>query len=361
MNLRSIKDLAAKDLQGKKVLLRLDLDVPIHLEGHVTESFRLERCLPTVQYLQERGAKTIIIGHIGKDGSQSLKPVAQWFQKRIQLGFIPSLELTEIFDTLQPGGVVMVENLRENEGEQANDLAFAKKLAALGQIYINDSFATCHRAHASIVGLAALLPSYAGLNVLAEVENLSQAFNPEHPFIFILGGAKFGTKVPLIEKLLPSTDQIFISGALANTFYQARGEDVKDSLVDENLDLVKPYLANPKIILPEDKIWANNKILDAGPKSVEQLKQLISTAKFILWNGPLGNFENGYTAATDAVAAAVAASGAKSIVGGGDTVASIQRLNLLDRFTFVSTGGGAMLDFLASSGDLPGLKALQVK
>ena len=357
--LNSIKNLEPKKLHGKRVLLRLDLDVPIHLEGYVTEDFRLRRSLPTVRYLKEAGAKVIIIGHIGDAGEESLKPVAQWFDKNLpETGFVPSLELKEVLDTMYAGNVLMLENLRRSPGEKTNDPVFAKQLAKLGDIYVNDSFATSHRQHASIVGIPEFLPSYAGLNLEQEVEQLSKTFNSEHPFLFILGGAKFDTKVPLLEKFLQIADTIYISGALANTFYKARGDEVKDSLVDKNIDLAKPFLGQPKIILPDDLVWSNNKILDAGPKAVEQLKQLINQAKFILWNGPLGNFEDGFTQATDETAKAIAASGAYSIIGGGDTVAAIEKLNLLDKFSFVSTGGGAMLDFLAN-GTLPGIEALK--
>jgi 3-phosphoglycerate kinase len=358
--LNSVKTLDKKKLHGKRILLRLDLDVPIHLEGYVTEDFRLQRCLPTVRYLKEAGAKVIIIGHIGSDGEESLKPVAQWFDKNLpQTGFVPSLELKEVLDTMYAGNVLMLENLRRLPGEKGNDEAFAKQLAKLGDIYVNDSFATSHRKHASIVGLPKFLPSYMGLNLEQEVEQLSKAFQPQHPFLFILGGAKFDTKGPLVEKFLQLADTVFISGALANSFYKARGDEVKKSLVDENLDLVKPFLGNPKIILPDDLVWKDEKILDAGSKAVEQLKKLISEARFILWNGPLGNFEDGFTQATDEAAKAVAASGAFSVIGGGDTIASIEKLNLLDKFGFVSTGGGAMLDFLANNGKLPGLEALE--
>ena len=357
--LNSIKTLDKKKLHGKRAFLRLDLDVPIPLEGYVTEDFRLRRCLPTLRYLKEAGAKVIIIGHIGSDGEESLKPVAQWFDKNLpQTGFVPSLELKEVLETMYAGNVLMLENLRRSPGEKGNDPAFAKQLVKLGDIYVNDSFATSHREHASIVGLPKFLPSYAGLNLEQEVEQLSKAFQPEHPFLFILGGAKFSTKVPLVEKFLQTAETIYISGALANTFYKARGDDVKDSLVDDNLDLVKPFLGQPKIILPDDLVWSKNKILDAGPRAVEQLRQLINQAKFILWNGPLGNFENGFTQATDETAKAIAVSSAYSIVGGGDTIASIEKLNLLGKFGFVSTGGGAMLDFLAN-GTLPGIEVLK--
>ncbi len=340
--LKSIKDLAPAELKAKRVLARLDLDVPITGEGKVGEEFRLRRCLPTLEYLKQAGAEIIVIGHIGKDGTKSLAPVRAWLQTNFDL-------------TLR-----VEENLRSNPGELANDANFAKELAALGDIYVNDAFATCHRQHASIVGVPKLLPSYAGLNVINEVEQLSRAFQPEHPFLFVLGGLKFATKVPLVEKFLNSADRIFIGGALANTFFKARGDDIGASMVDENVDLAGPYLANSKVILPVDVVWRDNRILDAGVKTIEQLKALIDQAKFILWNGPLGQFEDGFSQATEALAKILASRsdlGICTIVGGGDTVTAIDKLNLLDRFTFVSTGGGAMLQFLGG-GSLPGLEAL---
>ncbi|MBI2100197.1 MAG: phosphoglycerate kinase [Candidatus Vogelbacteria bacterium] len=339
LSLKSIQDLSPQELQGKQVLVRLDLDVPI-TNGKVTEEFRLRRALPTVQYLKDAGAKIVVVGHIGGDGEKSLAPVAEWLRDN----FDPNLQVEE--------------NLRRDPGEMGNDPAFAEKLAALGEIYVNDAFATCHREHASIVGVPKLLPSYAGLNLIREVEQLSAAFAPEHPFLFILGGVKFSTKAPLVSKFLKSADQIFIGGALANNFFKARGDEVGESLVDENWGLVKSFLNESKIILPIDTVISDKKILDIGSKSVEELKKLIAATKFVLWNGPLGNFEVGFGQATEKIARAIAQSGIRSIVGGGDTVTAIEKLNLLDRFGFVSTGGGAMLDFLAR-GTLPGLEALK--
>ena len=326
LQLKSIKERPVSEWRGKKVLVRLDLDVPLR-NGAVTDDFRLRRALPTLNFLLDAGADLTIIGHLGRRG-ESIAPVRA---RLVELAGRP---------------LRILENLRRDGREEANKPAFAAELAVGQEIFVNEAFAVCHRAHASVVGLPALLPSYAGLNLQAEVENLSRALNPPRPSLLILGGAKFETKAPLLQKFLLFYDTIFIGGALANNFFKARGEVVGQSLVDENWEQVRPFLNEPKIKLPADKVISDDKILDIGPQAVEELKALIAAAKFTLWSGPLGNFENEFGAATE------------SIVGGGDTLAALAELNLLESFTFVSTGGGAMLEFLAQGGVLPGLEAL---
>ncbi len=370
INLNSIKELSPDKLRNQRVLLRLDLDVPLSETGEVVEDFRLKRCLPTLQYLIASGAKVIILGHLGKDGSKSLAPVAKWFEQSASI----KLEFKKDLEDSGLDKVIMLENLRSWSGEKANDPNFAKQLALLGDLYVNDSFATCHRQHASIVGLPQLLPAYAGLNLIKEVEHLSAVFDPPAPFLFILGGAKFETKIPLLEKFLSLTDNIFIGGALANSFFKALNYEVGISTVDDHSNLIKPFLSlsQTKIILPIDviveragkssvklvqEVLPDENILDVGPESIKRLASLINQAKFILWNGPLGHFERGYRGATNQLAQLIASSGAESVVGGGDTITAIQALDLFDQFSFVSTGGGAMLDFL-SRGTLPGIEAL---
>jgi phosphoglycerate kinase len=268
---------------------------------------------------------------------------------------------------------LLCENIRLYDGEKKNDEAFAKKLAALGKYYVNDGFSVSHRKHASIVGIPKFLPGYLGLQFEEEIKNLSQVFDPPQPFLFILGGAKFDTKLPLVEKFLTIADTIVIAGALANDVYKARGWNVGDSLVaDADIDL-SALSTNPKIVVPQDVLIkvqgkdtivdADNvpdgaNILDVGPESMKIFSQILTGTKAVLWNGPLGNYENGYKQPTLKLAKLIAETGGLTVLGGGDTLAAIQELGIEDTFTFVSTGGGAMLDFLAE-GTLPGLEALK--
>lgn len=318
--LRTIKDLPPAALAGKRALVRVDLNLPL-AEGEITNDFRLRQALPTLKFLLEAGASITAISHLS-DSRASLEPVI----KRLKI-LLPE--------------VVLLENLRQHPGEEANDPAWAAELAAGHDLFVNDAFAVCHRAHASVVGIPKLLPSYAGLLVEREVAELSRAFQPEHPFIFILGGAKLSTKIPLLEKFLPLADQIFLGGDLLNHVAEL-GE-----LPDRG-----------KIIIPEQVAREGTHIKDVDPAALAVLAPLLSAAKFILWNGPLGQFEAGHLAGTEALAKLVSEGPAYSIVGGGDTVAAIEQLGLAERFGFVSTGGGAMLDFLAT-GTLPGLEALR--
>ncbi len=359
-----------KDLRGKSVLLRLDLNVPIQ-DGKVLDDFRIKASLPTLDYLKQAGARVVIMSHIGEGGQETLQPVADY----LGLPLLP-LKLDTLkseLSSLQPGQAVLLENLRQDPREVANDSNFAAELASLGDIYVNDAFSVSHRKHASIVSLPKLLPSYAGFLIQSEVEHLSMAFNPEHPFLFIIGGAKFETKINLVRRFIDLADKIFIGGALANTLLKKKGYEVGTSLVDDksiDLDFV---LNSEKVILPSDvsvidgagrvikpadQVLADENILDIGSEALAELEHMISGAKFVLWNGPLGNFERGFKSMTEDLAKYIAASGAQAIVGGGDTLAAISGLGILDRFAFVSSGGGAMLDFLAN-GTLPGIEALE--
>jgi phosphoglycerate kinase len=254
-------------------------------------------------------------------------------------------------------------------------MSLAEDLANLADIYVNDAFPVSHREHASIVSLPKKLPGYIGFQFKKEIDNLSKAFNPEHPFLFILGGAKFETKINLVRKFLDLADKVFLGGALVNSVFKRMGYEVGVSLVDDgmlNLDFV---LNNPKIILPRDvsvrgpvgdgvklptEVRKDKNILDIGDETLGDLVAEVGRAKYILWNGPLGNYEKGFDMMTKKTAEAIANSGATTIVGGGDTLAVIESLGIMDKFTFVSSGGGAMLDFLAN-GTLPGLEALELK
>lgn len=365
-----VSKLTKRDLKGIRVLLRVDFNVPI-LGGRVQNDFRIERSLETIQYLTERGARVVIISHMG-DAKASLKPVAERLSKYIQAGFYPGLDAKDLIRGMLEGGILVLENLRREEGEKKNDKKFAQKLADLADIYVNDAFSACHREHASMVGVAKLLPSYAGFLIEDEIKHLSKVFKPTHPFFFVLGGAKFSTKMPLVKKFLPVADRVLIGGALANDIYKAEGLEVGRSLVDKDNKSAKPFVKEDKIMTPREvvvtgfsiatkdvaEVEKREMIVDASPEWVASVAPFVKRAKFILWNGPIGNFENGYSSGTKTLAKLIADSKAFSIVGGGDTISAIEELNLMDKFSFVSTGGGAMLDFLAN-GTLPGIEVLK--
>ena len=269
-----------------------------------------------------------------------------------------------------PGDVLLLENLRLSEEEEVNDGMFARSLAGLADIYVNEAFSVSHRRHASIVGVPEHLPSYAGFRLAEEVKHLEEALTPPAPFVFVLGGAKFETKVPLIRKFAARADTVFVGGALANDLFEAKGLETGTSLVSHADFDLSDVLERENVILPEDVITddgatkapsaveKDEAIMDAGPASVETLAAAVKSASFVVWNGPLGDYEHGYTDGTLGLAKAIGQSEARSVVGGGDTLAAIEELNILDQFSFVSTGGGAMLSYLAHE-DLPGLKALR--
>lgn len=302
----------AGNLQGKCVLVRVDWSVPIK-EGRVINDYQIKATLPTLKYLQEAGAKVIVATHLEStsDSMDSLKPYL-------------------------PEGMELLPNLRENAGEQANSEEFAKELASKADIYVNEAFPESHRPYASIVSVPKFLPSFAGLRFAEEVAALSKAFYPPHLFLLILGGAKIETKLPLVEKFAHIADTIFIGGAMAKRASE--------------LELSK----NTKVMFPTGDLSA----LDANAETLAILKKKIAEAKFIIWNGPLGQYETGYTEYTHVLAQALAEAKAEVIIGGGDTLAAIESLNLLNQFSFVSTGGGAMITFLAT-GTLVGIEALK--
>lgn len=358
-------------LRGKKVLLRLDLNVPIK-DGLVVDTFRIDRIIPTVDFLVSQGAKVIIVSHLGENGEQSLSPVAGYLSKKFNTVFFPDWNNLFHIEETSFEEVAILENVRRVDGEMSNNLKTAKRLAALADIYVNEAFSVSHREQASVVGVAKFLPSYIGPLFYEECEKLSRVFSPQHPFLFILGGRKFKTKVPLLKKFIKQADQIFIGGALANSFLKKRGLGVGDSLLDDDLSEVTPFLSTDRIILPRDVVTEKNKeifvrqadqikpkeiVVDVGPETLNDLHPLIKDASFILWNGPLGNFEKGFNKATLDTARMISQSKAFSIVGGGDTVSAIADLGLVKEFGFVSTAGGAMLEFLAK-GTLPGIKAI---
>src|ERR1035437_6057979 len=386
--MKTIKDIEV--LKGVKVLVRVDYNVPV-ANGVVVDDFRIRKSLQTISFLKEKGARIILISHIESgektsSGEPSLQPVADQLKKLgVTCTFVDNYRNANIVvETLVDGDIVLLENLRVNPGEKKNDPAFAKALASLADIYINEAFPVSHRAHASVVGVPGFLPSYAGFVFADEVAHLSAAFTPKHPFIFILGGAKFETKLPLIEKFMKNADKVFVGGALANNFFKEKGLNVGTSLISPEDFNLKRYFNDPKLLLPIDVVVSDgtdvpkikrivevsdgDTIMDAGPKTTALLQGLLSEKPAqVLWNGPLGAYEKGFKQPTIDLAKAIAESsahdGVNTIVGGADTLATISDIKevtgktIESDFSFVSTGGGAMLDFLAN-GTLPGIEAL---
>ncbi|PIR45129.1 MAG: phosphoglycerate kinase [Candidatus Vogelbacteria bacterium CG10_big_fil_rev_8_21_14_0_10_51_16] len=390
---------------GKRVFLRACLNAPME-NGKLTNSFRLRRLQPTIQALREVGAKVILAGYLSHEVTCGFKPVAEFLGVEL-LDTLDPRQLQERAGRLGSGEVVMLPNLRRDPREEKNDLTFAHELASLADVYVNDAFPDSHREYSSIIGIPRLLPSLLGPQFQLEIEHLSKAFSPAHPFLFILGGAKFSTKEPLVSGFLESADHIFITGALANTFFKAKGYEVGTSLIEPDevvcpktgpeallpdafgpprracfrgdYQRLRDLMENKKILLPidvtvqglrgscvkkPDAVLPDENMLDVGPATVAMVKELIGPSQFVLWNGPLGNFEKGFSSSTDEVALALAISHATSIVGGGDTLAALNRLGLDEKrkdeggFDFVSTAGGAMLDFLAHR-SLPGIEAVK--
>jgi len=379
--MRSVEDIPVLD--NVPVFVRASLNVPIK-DGKVANTYRLKHALPTIKFLQKEKARVIIGSHIGEKGTETLRPVYEALKEMIRgVEFCPvstGPEARKAIRALPAGGVLVLENLRRHRGEVHNSVVFARELAELADVFVEDSFDTCHREHASIVTLPTLLPAYAGLQLIEEVTQLTKALKPKKPSLAVIGGAKFGTKEPVVKKLLSLYTHVFIGGALANDFLKAGGHPVGKSLIsgiDEKE--IQKLLKDKHLALPVDSlvvtagkaqkpssarvasldgVQADEIMLDHGPKTIEELKLLVKKAKTILWNGPLGDYELGFVESTDALATAIAKSGADSYLGGGDTEAAIAALRLNKRFSFVSTGGGAMLDFLAK-GTLPGIKVLR--
>lgn len=376
-----------KQLKNKVALVRLDWNVPI-VNGVVGDGFRITASLPTIKTLTEKGAKVVVLAHAGDDGKQTLLPMVNYLKILIP-NTVVTLEKSTNFDDIvqnivlmNEGDIMVIENIRRWKGEKENDKQLASDFASLGDIYVNDAFSVSHRAHMSIVGLPKLLPSYAGLQLEKEISNLSSALKPKKPFLFILGGAKFETKMPLLKKYVSTADMVFVGGALANNFLKAKGYEVGKSVIDKNTPPLSGVLKNKKVLTPIDVIvnrtdsrgknsWAVNvaevqkgdTIVDVGPLTVKLLTTLMAKTKLVVWNGPLGWYEKGHTKSTiDLLNALASQTKGKqktvSIVGGGDTVDVINQSNMANKFTFVSTGGGATLEFL-SKGTLVGIKALK--
>ncbi len=388
------KNLYDLDVAGQKVLVRVDYNVPMNNAGKITDDTRMRASLATIKYLLEHKASVILMSHLGRPQGQvnikySLAPVAKHLAKLLNLpvafaGDCIGEEAAKAVKKLKPGKVLMLENLRFHKEEELNDMNFAGQLASLADLYVNDGFGVSHRAHASIEGVTHFLPSAAGFLLEKEIRFLGQAVkNPRHPFVAIIGGAKVSDKIGVIENLLEKVDVLLIGGGMANTFLAAQGNKMGKSLVEEDkIALAKEVIAKAKtqkvkMLLPIDLVMAetftpdakhkveridkldqNYMALDIGPATTLLYQEALQDAKMVVWNGPMGVFEmDAFCKGTEAVAQAVAGSRASSIIGGGDSVAAIEKLGLAKKITHISTGGGASLEYLEGK-MLPGLAAL---
>jgi phosphoglycerate kinase len=388
------------DVKGKRVLVRVDLNVPLE-HGVVTDATRIERVSPAITELADKGAKVILLSHFGRpkgkrDPKESLKPVAAEVARIVKrpVKFVDDCvgEVAEkAVAAMKPGDVICLENTRFHPGEEKNDPAFVAQLAKLGDIWVNDAFSAAHRAHASTEGLGHVLPAYAGRTMEAELEALEKALeHPAHPVAAIVGGAKISTKLDLLANLLKKVDALIIGGAMANTFLLAQGKPVGKSLVEKDLvDTARKIMDEAKadkreIVLPVDvvvakefkgnapsravgldDVGADDMILDIGPRSVEFVCSVLARVKTLVWNGPFGAFEmepfdNGTVEVAEAAAELTGNHELVSVAGGGDTVAALNSAGVAGRFTYVSTAGGAFLEWLEGKA-LPGVEVLRVK
>src|SRR5215216_6316060 len=386
---RSVRDL---DLQGKRVLVRVDFNVPVK-DGEVTDDTRIRSALPTIRHLLSEGARPILISQLGRpkgepDEKYVMDPVAARLRELLgepveKFDAAVGPEVVKALDDWDGSGVVLLENSRFYPGETKNDAGFADQLAALADLYVDDAFGAAHRAHATTVGVAERLPAAAGLLMEEEIDYLDKVLeDPERPFVAILGGAKVSDKLGVIESLLETADSLLIGGAMGFTFFEALGYETGDSLVeDDYLEEAKRLMeeAGERLVLPVDVVVAameegvesetvavdsipSGKMgLDIGPETVALFEGYISGANTIFWNGPMGVFEiDDFAKGTEGVARAVAESGATSVVGGGDSVAAVNKLGLEDRMSHISTGGGASLEYVEGK-ELPGIAVLPDK
>lgn len=394
MNKKTVKDI---DVAGKRVLVRVDFNVPLDENRNITDDRRIQAALPTINYLLDKGAKVILMSHLGRPkgtavAKYSLTPAAERLEELLDL---PVTKMGDCIGEMVQGAVmgmpighvVMLENVRFYPQEEKNDLDFAKQLASLGEVYVNDAFGSAHRAHASTEGVAHFLPAVAGFLMQKELDYLGKAIsNPERPFLAILGGAKVADKIPVIDNLLEKVDELIIGGGMAYTFFKAQGYEIGKSLLDEaGVELaknamrkakdkgVKLYLPEDVVVATEFKEDAESKVvsadhipadwmgMDIGPKSIAKFSEAIKKARTVVWNGPMGVFEMPrFAVGTKAIAEAMAESGATTIVGGGDSAAAVEQMGFADKMSHVSTGGGASLEFLEGK-TLPGVAALEDK
>lgn len=390
MQLKSVKEI--KKLKGKRVLLRVDFNIDLGANHRVdkSEDWRLRKSLPTIKYLLKKKAKIILVAHLGQPGGKTapslrLSPIVDYFEKLLGRKILHvhhsfAKEAIALAHTLSVGKILLLENIRFEKGEEQNSRALAKKLASYADVYVNDAFGVSHRSHASISRITEYLPSYAGLLLQKEVETLSRVLkNPHKPLAIIIGGAKIETKVGAIKNLMKKADYILLAGTIANTILQAQGVSVGRSIVDKATAkwLKKIKLTSKKFKLPLDAVLAKQAkqssssrlaaigqvkedeiIMDIGPETLKLFKSVVDKSKMIVWNGPMGMFEiKKFSHGTKELAKIVAGAKGESIVGGGSTIEAIRELHLDHQFDFISTGGGAMLEFLEGK-MLPGIKPL---
>lgn len=390
MPIRSIRDV---DVRGKRVFVRVDFNVP--LDGSsITDDTRIRAALPTIRYLIEHGGKVILCSHLGRPKGKPvndyrLAPVARRLEELLgrPITHVPNVvgpSVERAVGGLEQGDVLLLENVRFDPGEEANDSEFAKELATLADVFVNDAFGAAHRAHASTTGIASLLPAYAGLLIETEIEALIRLLDsPERPFVAILGGAKVSDKLGVIEHLVPLVDAVLIGGGMANTFLFGTGREIGRSLAEPELAakaraVIEVSLKhNVQVLLPHDVVTAPDRasndasvvnvadvdpdsaIFDIGPATRTAFAEVIKSARTIFWNGPMGMFEEDrFAEGTRAVAVAVAEANAFSVVGGGDSVAAIEQMGVADRISHISTGGGASLEFVEGR-SLPGIAVLE--
>ena len=391
MNKKGLKDVS---WAGKRALVRCDFNVPLSDDGRITDDIRIRAALPTIEYLRNEGAAVVLCSHLGRPKgrvveSLCLDPVAERLSELLgcqveKLGDCVGAPVQAAVSAMKPGDVVLLENLRFNPGEEKNDPEFAKALARLADVYVNDAFGTAHRAHASTAGVAEYLPAVAGFLMEKEIAFLGGAVeDPKRPFVAILGGAKISDKIGVIENLLTKADSLLIGGGMANTFFKAKGYEMGDSLVEEgSVPLAGELLAKSggNVVLPVDAVVADAfsseanrkvvpvdavepgwRVLDIGPETAKLFSAKIKGAATVVWNGPMGVFEMApFAKGTFAVAKALAESGAVTIIGGGDSAAAVEQSGVADKITHISTGGGASLEFLEGT-ELPGIAALDDK
>ena len=394
MNKKTIEDI---DVAGKKVIVRVDFNVPLDANGKITDDKRIVGALPTIKYLVDKGAKTILVSHLGrpKEGFEdkfSMRPTAVRLGELLGKNVIMAKDVVgedakSKAAALKDGEVLMLENVRFHKEETKNDATFAKELASLAEIFVNDAFGTAHRAHASTAGLADYLPAVCGFLIKKEIEFMGKALaNPARPFVAILGGAKVSDKIAVIENLIDKVDTLIVGGGMAYTFLKAMGYNIGTSICeDDKVELAKSLMekASAKgvnLLLPVDnmvakefnndsekKVVASNSMpdgwmgMDIGPTTIEKFASAIKNAKTVIWNGPMGVFEfPNFATGTKEVAKAVAESSSISIVGGGDSAAAVEQLGFADKITHISTGGGASLEFLEGK-VLPGIDVLMNK
>lgn len=387
--MKTLKDFSFK---GKRVLVRCDFNVPLDQEGNILDDFRIKETIPTIEYLLNKGAKIILMSHLGKPKGKvvanlSLTPVQNKLMEYLDLSITKApdcigKEIKDWIEKMKPGEILLLENLRFHKGEEENSDEFVRELSQLGDIFINDAFGACHRAHASIVGIPKFLPSGAGFLLEKEVKVLSRVLeNPERPLIVIIGGVKISTKIKVVEKFIKKADHLLLGGQIANLILSVKGICLRRLWLEKEVVKIieKLDITNPKLHLPIDvvvslpeletgsirktglaEVRKEEEIYDIGPETIDNFSKIIKEAKMIFWSGPLGLFENkNFKIGTEKIAEAIVQNqNAFKIAGGGETSAFLKQFNFHDKFDHISTGGGAMLSFLAGE-KLPGLQALK--